>query len=46
MVDVQAELFSDIGTLLPAKQELANAGTLLKTVFVLHRAQPLSREER
>lgn len=30
-----------IGTLLPAEQDLADASTLLKTVFVLHRAAPL-----
>lgn len=29
-----------IGTLLPAEQDLADASTLLKTVFVLHRAEP------
>lgn len=32
-----------IGTLLPAEQDLADANTLLKTVFVLHRAEPLAR---
>lgn len=32
-----------IGTLLPAEQDLADATTLLKTVFVLHRAGSLSR---
>lgn len=29
-----------IGTLLPAEQDLADASTLLKTLFVLHRAEP------
>jgi hypothetical protein len=32
-----------IGTLLPAEHDLADASTLLKTVFVLHRAEPLAR---
>jgi hypothetical protein len=32
-----------IGTLLPAEQDLADANTLLKTVFVLHRAQAPAR---
>ena len=32
-----------IGTLLPAEQDLADASTLLKTVFVLHRAEPPAR---
>lgn len=32
-----------IGTLLLADQDLADANTLLKTVFVLHRAEPLAR---
>jgi len=32
-----------IGTLLPVEQDLADAEALLKTIFVLHRAEPLAR---